>query len=370
MQDRRATTIEWVKRRDASTPMTRHIVKSVTPVPPGLVLWELLQRVREVGGNAGAILRRAGLAPGAMARSPASLHRQLTREQFTSIYHDCTDVLENHVARRAGRSAMNKAELDLLCYCVITCTTLGRAIDRAAAFCAMLGGRAGDLSLRTVGERAEFRMHTFHEKRDVSAFLSDLTGLSTYARLFGWLVGQDLAPLTVQVCYRPLLEDSVVAWLLPHPVTYGASDNFLRFSVHYMNQPVIRKPGELDELLKVFPFDLTTEQSKAAPLSERVRTILGTALAHRAALPTTCQLAGQFGISAATLKGRLTDEGTSVQALKNRCRHELALDLLRNPVLSFGEIAVRLGFSDAMTFTRAFKGWAGGSPSAYRRALA
>ena len=361
--------IEWVMRRDASTPSTRHIVKPARPAPPGLVLRELLQRVREVGGDAAAILRRAGITPGVLVRPDSSWLRHLTRDQFTAIYHDCSDVLEGHVARRAGRPAMNKAEVDLLCYCVITCATLQQAIDRAAAFCAMLGGRAGELSLQSAGERAEFRMHTFHEKRDVSAFLSDLTGLSTYARLFGWLIGQDLEPLTVRVCYRPLLDDAVTAWLLPHAITYGAPDNFLGFPARHLRQPVIRSATELDELLRVFPFDLTTEQSRSAPLSERVRTIFGTALAHRAALPTISRLASQFAISVATLKRRLTDEGTSIQALKDRCRHELALDLLRDPALSFGEVAARLGFSDATTFTRAFKVWAGRSPSAYRRAL-
>lgn len=350
--------------------MIRHIVKPARPVPSGLVLRELLQRVREVGGDADSILRRAGVAPRALVRPAASWHRQLTGDQFAAIFHDCSDVLEGHVARRAGRPAMNKSEVDLLCYCVITCATLGQAIGRAAAFCAMLGGRAGELSLCTAGERAEFRMHTFHDKRDVSAFLSDLTGLSTYVRLFGWLIGRDLRPVTVRVCYRPLLDDAVTAWLLPHPITYRASDNFLVFPARCLHQPVIRSVGELDELLKVFPFDLTTEQSKGAPLSERVRTILGMAVAHRAALPTTTQLAGQFGISTATLKRRLTEEGTSMRELKNRCRHEFALDLLRDPGLSSGEIAARLGFSDATTFTRAFKGWAGRSPSAHRRAVA
>ncbi|MBK7251128.1 MAG: hypothetical protein IPI06_09705 [Gammaproteobacteria bacterium] len=74
-----------------------------------------------------------------------------------------------------------------------------------------------------IGRAAEFLcMHTFHEKRDVSAFLSDLTGLSTYARLFGWLIGVDLEPLTVEACYRSLLDDAVVVWPFRRPDFYSA----------------------------------------------------------------------------------------------------------------------------------------------------
>lgn len=348
--------------------MSKHVAKLASSLPPVAVVRELLQRVRGIGGDADSILARAGLAHGADACSPASWGRQLSREQFVAIYRDCVVVLEEHVSRRAGRPAMNKTEVDLLCYCLISCTTLEQAIGRAADFCAMLGGRAGELSLRTAGTTVEFRMHTFHEKRDVSALLSDLTGLSTYARLFGWLIGADLAPLTVELCYRRFLEDRVVAWLMPYPVTYEAADNHLCFPVSYLHQPVVRSAGELDELLKLFPFDLTTEQSKSTPLSRRVSTILGTALAHRAVLPTTIQIAAQFGISAATLKRRLAGEETTMQDLKDRCRHELALDLLRDRSMPFGEIALRLGFSDAASFARAFRNWSGRSPSDYRRA--
>ena len=347
--------------------MSKHVAKLASSMPSAAVVRELLQRVRDIGGDADAILRRAGLARGADALSLAAWERQLSHEQFIAIYRDCVVMLEDHVSRRAGRPAMNKTEVDLLCYCLISCATLEQAIGRAADFCAMLGGRAGELSLRVVGTRARFRMHTFHEKRDMSALLSDLTGLSTYARLFGWLIGADLEPLTVELCYRPLLDATVIAWLMPHPITYEVADNHLRFPAAYLRQPVIRSAGELDELLKIFPFDLTTEQSKSAPLSKRVRTILGTALAHRAVLPTTAQIAAQFGISAATLKRRLAEEKTSMQGLKDRCRHELALDLLRDQSLPFGEIALRLGFSDAASFTRAFRNWSGGSPSDYRR---
>lgn len=346
--------------------MSKHVARLTSSPPSAAVVRELLQRVRDIGGDARAILMRAGVARGADAASPAAWGCQLSREQFSAVYRECVVMLEDYVSRRAGRPAMNKKEVDLLCYCLISCATLEQAIGRAADFCAMLGGRAGELSLRTAGSRAEFCMHTFHEKRDVSAFLSDLTGLSTYARLFGWLIGVDLEPLTVEACYRPLLDDAVIAWLMPHPIVFEASDNYLRFPARYLRQPVVRSIGELDELLRTFPFDLTTEQSKSAPLSERVRTILGIALAHRAALPTTAQIAAQFGISAATLKRRLAEEGTSIQGLKDRCRHELALDLLRDQLLPLGEIALRLGFSDAASFARAFRSWSGRSPSAYR----
>lgn len=65
----------------------------------------------------------------------------------------------------------------------------------------------------------------------------------------------------------------------------------------------------------------------------------------------------------------LADEGVSMQQLKERCPHDLAIDLLADDGLSLDDIAPRIGFSDAATFSRGFQAWAGIAPSAYRNGL-
>ncbi|WP_198360945.1 helix-turn-helix transcriptional regulator [Sphingomonas sp. KC8] len=338
--------------------------------PSSKVARELLQKVRDVGGDADAILRHAGLPSGLDAMLRSAWAAPLSPDQFTLIYRECVAALEEHDSRRQGRPPMTKSEVDMLCYCVINCATLAEAIARAAAFCAMLDGRAAELSIVTMGAQAEFRMHTFRRKRDTAAFLTDLTGLSTYHRLFSWLIGEDIEPLSVEVCYPLLIEEEVAARLMPHPIAYARADNLLHFPARYLDQPIVRSYAELVDLLKTFPFDLETIPSKRMSMAKRVRATLGGALARRTPLPTLDTLARQFSISGATLKRRLADEGASMQQLKERCRHDLAIDLLADESLSFGDIAQRVGFSDATTFSRGFKAWTGISPSAYRQAMA
>ncbi|UUZ65798.1 helix-turn-helix domain-containing protein [Polaromonas sp. P1-6] len=43
------------------------------------------------------------------------------------------------------------------------------------------------------------------------------------------------------------------------------------------------------------------------------------------------------------------------------------MEYLARPELTLPDIANRLGFSEASTFHRAFKGWTGLSPGAYRQ---
>ncbi|WP_150294692.1 AraC family transcriptional regulator [Sphingobium estronivorans] len=350
--------------------MAKHISKPASKRPSPALARVLLLQVEEAGGDADAILARAGVARRAGSRHLFPWSGPLSQTAFSAIYHDCIAFLEVQASRSAHRPPMTRAEFEMLCHCVITCRTLADAIDRAAAFCDMLNGRGGQLSVRTLGAQAEFRMRSLRATQCAGAYLADLTGLSTYHRLFGWLIGEDIQPLVAHVCYPPLIDAAVAARLLSCPVVHSAPDNLLRFPARYLQRPVVRTPFELAELLRSFPFELTTMQSKTAPLSERVGAIFGAAIAQRQPLPATADLVAMFSISATTLKRRLGEEGTSLQKLKDRCRYEVARNLLDEGRLSLGEIAVRVGMSDVTTFRRAFRNWAGRSPSAYRRAVA
>jgi len=331
---------------------------------------ELLTHVQAIGGNLGALVQRAALPYSVDSLLDPNWPGQLSRTEFAQLYAQCIWALDAHASWQEGREPLTKPELDLLCYCVITCRTLREAIARTAAFSAMLMPRTASLSLRIEDDVAEFGMSTFRTNRSASAFVSDLTGLSMHYRLFGWLIGEDITPIEVEVGYPALLSEETASRLMPHPITYEAPRNLLRFPAAYLERPVVRSYAELERLLDRFPFDLEEMQSKIAPLSERVRLVLGAALAAGSPIPTGNQIARQFSIGPATLRRRLSDEGVSLLHLKDAARRGLAQQLLNNREHSVAEIASRVGFSDSTTFSRAFKAWTGQSPSRWRQAAA
>ncbi len=73
-----------------------------------------------------------------------------------------------------------------------------------------------------------------------------------------------------------------------------------------------------------------------------------------------------FGMHERTLRKRLTAEGARLQDLVGQTRFELAKQLLENTDLPLSEIASALRYADAAVFSRAFRGWAGASPRAWR----
>jgi AraC-like DNA-binding protein len=61
------------------------------------------------------------------------------------------------------------------------------------------------------------------------------------------------------------------------------------------------------------------------------------------------------------------EDGTSFRKLSTEVRRQKAIELLQDDRLTIADIADRLGFSDASSFSQAFKRWHGVAPVLYRR---
>ena len=77
-------------------------------------------------------------------------------------------------------------------------------------------------------------------------------------------------------------------------------------------------------------------------------------------------LAREARCSARTVQRRLRGAGLTFMGLLDETRLEAAARLLREPRVRVVDVAVDLGYSDHANFTRAFRRWAGVSPTQYR----
>lgn len=83
--------------------------------------------------------------------------------------------------------------------------------------------------------------------------------------------------------------------------------------------------------------------------------------------PSLEQTSQDFGISPATLKRHLAQQGTSFQAELDQVRAHVTLHLIHTQHLANEKIAAYLGFHDANNFRRSFKRWTGLTPSMLRQ---
>lgn len=352
-------TKELILSKQVSRPLSGPVAAAIAR--------DLLRVAEEFGENPSILMHKAGLAHLAPSLlSDSGVSSRLSPEAFTRLYAHCTWALDEHAARQEGREPLTKAGLDMLCHCLMTCRTLREAVIRADQFGKLLAPRLSRLALDTDEGVARVRMPTVRRIRNACAYLSDLTGLSTYHRLFGWLIGEDLPLLDAAMRYPPLFDERTISHLMPCRVRHGAPENGFCFPASFLDRPVVRTSFELEQLLVLFPFDMEAPASKDTPLSERISHLYSATFSSSEAPPTANGLARRFGISVATLKRRLSLEGTSLAEIKKVSRLTFARQLLADPRLTITEVGRRTQFSDTGAFRRAFFKWTGLSPSVWR----
>lgn len=308
-------------------------------------------------------LQRHNLLP-----PPAEDTQPLPASSFVKLYRQAIEQLDAQIAQGQGHPPMRKQEVDLMCRCLMSCSTLGEAILCAADFCAMLLPRAGRLSLEVEGNWATFHMDSLRPRRSSAACIVDLTGLFCYLQLFSWLIGESLAPRQAFMAHPERADAVPFLSLFNAPVTVGQPTYGFTFGAALLTQPVIRQPAELAAFLVDFPFRLVVTPTTVVSVTQQVSFFLQAAAAHGREWPTLESIAATLHLSPATLRRRLQAEDSSYQQLRRECLLASALHYLRATDWSISRIAEHLGFSNEAAFRRAFLGWTGSPPSRYRLA--
>ncbi len=151
------------------------------------------------------------------------------------------------------------------------------------------------------------------------------------------------------------------------PVHFGAPENRIDFSAAHRELPMPTADPVLRSVLGEHADRLLTELPAAAPGS-----LQDVVVATWDALPRgraeLVYVAGRLQIAPRTLQRRLSEQGLTWRVLLARVRRELAEQLLHDPGLSVEEIALLVGYGEASAFARAFRGWTGLTPGAWRQA--
>jgi AraC-like DNA-binding protein len=257
----------------------------------------------------------------------------------------------------------------MMCYCIISCENLGKAIRRATEFYrtffeedaqlyANFSERFARVGYRDIGQRDE------HQKHTVDA--ADAYGLSTWHRFFGWLIGRPITLQRVDFVGDPPARLDKYQALFGCPLYFRQPSNLLYFDSEYLRLSLVHTEQSLHDFLRTAPYQLLTmtQESHEDSLVTQVRAMIGHDFSQ--GFPGFETISSALNISAPTLRRRLKREGTTFQKLKDQCRCEAAQELLGRVELSINAVALQLGFTDPSTFHRSFKKWTGQTPGEFR----
>lgn len=301
------------------------------------------------------------LLSGAFSPLATDVVRQLTARVTPAVAADLNRI--------DGRNAMRPGDWRVILYCLGSARTLREAILRCADAFEAVDGRSGRMLLQVRSEVAELKLDSLRSHRSVASCAIDLSGVAHFHGLLGWLIGLRMPAGQVAMNYDRSTFDALELPNFPVPLLLEAGWTGFSFPAAYLDHPVARSMDEVvDWTRHSFLFNISQLEALSS-VAEKVRSIAMAALRDEGRLPPFDQLVTRLGSSPATLRRRLGEAGRSYRQIKNSCRRELGLELLRRSVLSIEQVSARLDFCDSDAFRNAFRGWVGVSPSEYRRAV-
>jgi AraC-like DNA-binding protein len=328
-------------------------IRSVRPV---------VERLRAVGIDPAAVLCAAGVEPAAFD------------DPDGRVPHTSALAVWQEAARRSGDDAfgIHTAEqirpgaFDVLDYATRSSATLREGLERLVRYHRILHD-AAVVELR-LEESSGHLTHTLPSTADA------LPRHPAEYVVAAWLVvarqatGVDVAPVEVSFRHSRPSDLTVHRGFFRAPIRFDQPANGIVLERDVLDTPLIRADPGLCSVLERRVRELLAKAPKTTSLSERVRQLLVSELSSSGV--SAAVVAQKLHMSRRTLQRQLQEDGTTLHALGDALRRELAMSYLREPEIAIAEVAFLLGFSEASAFHRAFKRWSGITPTAYRRSLA
>ncbi len=324
-----------------------------------LQVHQILQGAEHRGLDLAAILRRAGIGAALLD----SQRSRVTQAQYAALIRVLRRVTRDELWGLCSRP-LPPGSFANACRMLVHCRTLHEALRTGfgfyrlllADFTPRLTVHDGIASVRMLRKDIACNPRASYAERTFSFF--------TYG-LGSWLVARRIP--VEQVMYRPIDFDagSEADRLFEAPVLAHYPWVGFAFQARWLDLPVVQTTQSLAELLQQAPSSLLVQYRDRSTPSERVRRLLRRHLGEQ--MPSLESVAASLAMTPQTLRRHLKNEGQGFQALKDELRRDAAIEYLTQPGLTLLDIANRLGFADASTVHRAFKGWTGQAPGVYRR---
>jgi len=310
------------------------------------------------GVDPAGALQAAQITPRELIRPGA----RVTAAQFEALSGHAMQELDDEALGWFSRR-LPWGSYGMLCRASLTSPDLGVAIKRWCRHHRLLTEDIG-LALEVAGGVATLRVA---EHRPLDPAFREFCLVTCLRFMHGymcWAIDSRISLRHASFPFAPPPHRDAYALMFAPDVRFDAPRAGIAFDERYLALPLLRDERALRTMLRrALPLTIL-QYRRDRLLGQRVRELLRA----RAGEATTAEaLAGLLNVSGRTLHRQLHEEGTSLQALKNEVRHELAVDLLRRTGRPIKQVALAAGFRNEKSFSRAFMQWTGLAPRDFRR---
>lgn len=280
-----------------------------------------------------------------------------TQEQVSSLWHSAIRETEDpHFGLKVAAN-IRPSSFHVVGYAMNCSATLGHALQRFSRYAKLISSSATvDLEEGGGQARLRFRFETGGLPPCDQAMDTVLAGIVC---LSSWLVGSQVRPIEVRFQHSCPTNLEEYGRVLNCPVVFEQTEDSVIFHASDLDRPILSADENLASILDGMAINQLAELS--GRFSRKVRECLLKEFATGEV--SKARTASLMHMTERTLLRRLKDEGTTFQDVLDALRAELACEQLRRSDVTVQEVSTMLGFSDASTFSRAFKRWTGRRPS-------
>jgi len=333
--------------------------KFFTPADPILPLHHprvLIETAMSQGAPRDGLLANTGLTE-EMLRSPEA---RVSYAQYGVLIHNAIELTQNSGLGIDYGNNLHLSHMGMLGLAVLSSQNIGEAFAVAIKYYRTVAP-AWELELRVEGERAIFTAREAIARNPFRVFATEALLMAIRAN-GEFLYGQPIPLIEVRVQYPEPPHSDRIAALYHVPIKYDCDETVAVFEASVLDAPL----ASADPLT----FVMAERQCAAElPFTTAIDGLVAQVRRHLfspGGPRGVDEIAKLLCTSTRSLRRSLQLMGTSYQELMDEARRARALEWVAGTEMTSGEMAQRLGFSDARGFRRAFKRWTNMSLQQYR----
>lgn len=317
---------------------------------------ELLKAIQIKTSEGTLLLENAGISP-VLLRTPLA---RISPMQFSRFILSIWRQTDDEFMCMSTKNAKFGLFMLLARYAVhLRCLRdfydyLGRFYD--------ITGSSMSIRLEACQESSRLIISASANQRYVGTMLIEFY-LMVWHRFGSWLVGHTIELEAVELTFPEPDHSAEYRLMYPCEVRFNCEQSALVLRNEELAKAVIQDGASLDLYLRRLPYDWFTKQAYFQTFTQKCYEYIAKSGLERASVEG---LAAELHLTSRTLRRKLSAEGTGFQTIKDRFRLDHAITLLGQQRLSVSEISLKLGYSDAPSFSRAFKHWTGISPKFFK----
>lgn len=321
----------------------------------------LVKYIEKKGFDTNTLLNNIGIDQSSLANPET----RLTAEQFDTLWNLAVGMVseQNFGILFAGELASAWRSNNFIFNMMMNSSNVGEALERLIKYHDIVAD-----AVRPIMDIKSTGVHIFWEYFGPTFKMPDQLGeglLVLYTKMLRRLTDNQLVLLEVNFTSSSPKNLDIYNSIFQAPLQFGKPRNKLLLDKQCLDRPLFLADSmvlsALEQLAKKRMQELFSENT----FSKEVGRMIGKTLLAGKEINLDI-IAKEFAMSPRNLQLKLKGEGGSYQEILDDFRKTIALDSLKEPATSFGDLAFLLGYSDQSAFNHAFKRWTGKTPKQCR----